>query len=108
MSDERVARCRCGHLWTVHLEGNCDGGGGEDGRVSRAACTCRGFYPEDWRPNTTNTCRGCRHAKSDHSGVSCHAVVGHDTVTERHFGFEGDTWTTKGTVDITCSCQRFW
>lgn len=100
MSDDRVARCRCSHLWTVHLEGRCDGVDG--------TCDCRGFYPDDWRPNTTDTCRGCGHLAARHSGVTCRASVGQDTVTERHFGFDGDTWTTEGTVDITCSCQRFW
>ncbi|WP_189962595.1 hypothetical protein [Streptomyces violascens] len=107
MGDDRVARCRCGHLWTVHMEGHCDGedvgdGGGGD------PCTCRGFYPDNWRSNTTDTCRGCGHRKSQHSGVSCHTGIGQDTVTERHFGIEGDTWTTEGTVTIFCSCQSFW
>ncbi|MFF0745377.1 hypothetical protein ACFYVL_33760 [Streptomyces sp. NPDC004111] len=100
MREERVAGCRCGHLWTVHLEGRCDG--------AKSDCDCRGFYPDDWRPNTTDTCRGCRHDKSLHAGTSCSASVGRDTVTERHFGFDGDTWTTEGTVEIRCSCQRFW
>lgn len=99
MSDDRVARCRCGHLWTVHLEGHC---GSED-----STCACRGFYPDDWRPNTTGTCRGCGHPRSEH-GVSCHVRIGQDTVTERHFGVEGDTWTTEGTVGIFCPCQSFW
>ncbi|MGW2864732.1 hypothetical protein [Streptomyces sp. NPDC001205] len=102
MRDDQVARCRCGHLWTVHLEGHCDGEEGHD------PCACRGFYPDDWRPNTTNTCRGCGHDRSQHSGPRCTAVVGQDTVTRRHFGIEGDTWTTQHPINVTCSCQRFW
>ncbi|CAM5472959.1 hypothetical protein GCM10010329_30850 [Streptomyces spiroverticillatus] len=101
MTDEGVARCRCGHLWTVHLEGHCDGAQGRE-------CECRGFYPEGWSRNTTHTCRGCKHDRSEHSGVSCRAVVGQDTVTERHFGGDGDTWTTQRSVDVRCSCQAFW
>ncbi|MER5886742.1 hypothetical protein ABT160_23200 [Streptomyces sp. NPDC001941] len=100
MSDGRVARCRCGHLWTVHLEGVCGGDG--------SRCDCGGFYPEGWRPNTTDTCRGCRHDRAEHIGVSCRASTGRDTVTVRHFGGEGDTWTTQDTVAILCTCQCFW
>ncbi len=101
MSDDRVLRCRCRHLWTVHLDGHCDS---EEGH---GPCSCRGFYPQDWQPNTTDTCRACSHHKSQYSGVSCNASIGQDTVTDRHFGIEGDTWTTKRPIEITCTCQRF-
>ncbi|MGW8327142.1 hypothetical protein ACWGLE_04435 [Streptomyces sp. NPDC055897] len=100
MSKDDVAICRCGHLWTVHLEGNCDGAEG--------SCDCRGFYHAGWRRNTTDTCRRCHHGRSQHSGVRCEASIGQDTVTHRHFGSEGDSWTTKGTVDIPCPCQSFY
>ncbi|MGW3382728.1 hypothetical protein ACWDCO_21445 [Streptomyces albogriseolus] len=98
--NDRVVTCRCGHLWTVHEEGHCGGDGD--------SCRCRGFVPDYWRPNTTDRCRGCGHDRSEHSGVSCRAVVARDTVTERHHGFEGDTWTTKQEIEVRCTCQSFW
>ncbi len=99
--DDGVVTCRCGHLWTVHAESRCDG-------MAGGSCECRGFHPDYWHRNTTDTCRGCGHHRSEHSGVSCRAPVGQDTVTERHVGFEGDTWTTERSIDVLCSCQSFW
>ncbi|QNP61672.1 hypothetical protein [Streptomyces genisteinicus] len=80
--------------------GRCDG---EDG-----SCECGGFRPDNWHRNTTDTCHGCGHGRSSHPGVRCRASVGQDTVTERHFGFEGDTWTTERRIDVVCACQSFW
>lgn len=100
MAGNAVVRCRCGHLWTVHLEGVCS--------AEEGPCDCQGFYPSDWRRNTTKTCRGCGHGKSQHSGVSCQARVGEETLTETRTGFEGEVWTTKRTIGVLCSCESFW
>ncbi|MGW3405756.1 hypothetical protein [Streptomyces zhihengii] len=98
--DDGVVTCRCGHRWTVHEEGRCHDGSG--------SCDCHGFRPAYWRRNTTDTCRGCGHDRAAHTRVSCSAPVGRETVTERHFGFEGDTWTTESGIDVRCACQSFW
>ncbi len=97
---DTVVRCRCGHLWTVHEEGRC--------HSRDDACDCTGFYPDYWRPNRTDTCRGCGHDRARHPGGRCQVPVGEDTVTVRHFGFEGDTWTTRKKIDVLCRCASFW